>query len=54
MVAKQDYEQLIARTRSAMEWIDDPKRTREEVDKWYPKYIAMFNEITRIERIMRS
>jgi len=51
---EQQLKELIPQTRKAMIWLDDPKRTKEEVDKWYPKYIEMFNEITRIERIMRS
>jgi len=50
----QQYADLAPKLLKAMEWIDDPTRTKEEVNKWYPRYKIMFDEITRIERIIRS
>lgn len=44
------YEKLKQRVRGAMEWLDDPTRTREEIEAWYPRYKAMFDEVTRLER----
>lgn len=37
----------------AMNWLDDPKRTNEEIEKWYPKYKQMFDEMTVLEREIR-
>ena len=50
---KQQYADLSPKLLKAMAWIDSPDRTKEEVDRWYPRYKIMFDEITKLERIMR-
>jgi|GEM_PF-3221643 len=50
---EQQLKALIPQTRSAMIWLDDPKRTKEEVDKWYPRYKVMFDIATQLERTIR-
>ena len=38
----------------AMGWLDDPKRTKEEIEKWFPKYKQLFGEMTGLEREERN
>ena len=33
-------------------WLDSPGRTNEEIDKWLPKYIALFDEWKALERMI--
>ena len=37
----------------AMEWLDDPNRTKGEIEKWFPKYKQLFDEMTGLERGQR-
>jgi len=47
------YEELAIRVKNAMRWLDDPERTQDEIDKWFPNFKTMFDAITLMEREMR-
>ena len=53
VVMKPQYEELAQRVKKGMEWIDSPERTQGEIDKWFPTFIVMFDQITLMEREMR-
>jgi len=38
------YDELYSRVHKAIEWLDDPIRTNEEVEKWLSIYEKMFDE----------
>ncbi|KXG78265.1 hypothetical protein [Thermotalea metallivorans] len=40
---KQKYNALLKRYRNAEKWIDDPARTREEIEKYYGHYLQIIN-----------
>ena len=54
MTTQQQYDELYLRVHKAIEWLDDPKRSAEEVEKWLPRYIALFDEWKRLERMIRN
>ena len=37
-----------------MIWIDSPERTKTEIDQWFGAYKILFDEVTRLERLMRN
>ena len=53
VVMKPQYEELAQRVKKGMEWIDSPERTQGEIDKWFPKYKQLFDEMTGLEREKR-
>lgn len=48
------HEELCRRVMAAMIWIDSPERTKEEIEKWFPSFKKMFDELTKIERMIRN
>lgn len=54
MVVNLQYEELAQRLRIAMIWIDSPERTKTEIDQWFGAYKILFDEVTRLERLMRN
>ena len=53
MTTQQQYDQLKPKLLKAMEIMDSPERTPGEILAWYPKYKQMFDETTRLERMLR-
>lgn len=47
---QQQYEELSNRVHKAIEWLDSPGRTEEEIDKWLPRYEALFDEWKALEK----
>ena len=46
------YEKMKERVHKAIEYLDAPERTNAEIDKWLPKYIALFDEWKALERMI--
>lgn len=46
--------ELCRRVMAAMRWLDSPERTKEEIDEWLPTYKRLFNELTRLERMLNK
>ncbi|MBB6219021.1 hypothetical protein HNQ80_005199 [Anaerosolibacter carboniphilus] len=40
---KKKYNKLLRRYRNAERWIDDPERTKDEIDKHYGNFINIIN-----------
>lgn len=38
MGIKGEYNEYLSRYKKASRWIDDPKRTMEEIEKWLPEF----------------
>ena len=47
------HEELCKRVMSAMIWLDSPDRKKPEIEKWFPSFKIMFDELTKVEREMR-
>ena len=48
----QQCEILKQKVHKAIEYLDAPERTNAEIDKWLPKYIALFDEWKALERMI--
>jgi len=51
---QQEHDQLEAKVRNAMEWLDTPGRDKKEIDKWINNYKTMFDKLTQLERMRRN
>ena len=54
LVVNLQYEELAQRLRIAMIWIDSPERTKTEIAQRFGAYKILFDEVTRLERLMRN
>jgi len=44
---KQEYNKLLERERKAVKWLDDPKRTEAEQEKYIDDYIDILKKLNR-------
>ena len=44
---KQEYNKLLERERKATKWLDDPKRTEAEQEKYIDAYIDVLKKLNR-------
>ena len=50
VVIRPQYEELAQKLSGAMIWIDNPDRTKFEIDQWFNAYQRLFDEVTMLER----
>ena len=51
-VKQEIHEELAATMKRAREWMVGDARTNEELERWYPVYKKLVNEITQLEEEM--
>lgn len=51
---EEQYKKTGLRLMKAMEWLDGPERTKEEVNQWYPRYKQLFDQTTNLEKELRK
>lgn len=54
MTNKEQYEILRPKLLKALSWLDNTKRNKAEVEKWQSTVQEMFNQATKLERLMRN
>jgi hypothetical protein len=54
ITTQQQYNILYQKTLKGMQWLDSADRTDAEQEKWGPRIKVMFDETTRLERLMRN
>ena len=52
MTHKEEYEILKPKLLKAMSWLDNSKRSKSEVEKWQSTVQTMFDQATKLERLM--
>jgi thiamine kinase-like enzyme len=45
---KQQFNQLLQRCNKAEKFIDDPKRTEEELNKWMPEFLKIIAQLSAL------
>lgn len=51
-VKREIHNELTATMNRAREWMSSPFRSRDEVEKWYPAYEKLVNELAQLEKEM--
>ena len=51
---QQEYDELKPKVLAGMIWMDDDENSVEQKNKWFPEYKRRFDELTRLERLIRN
>jgi len=54
VVIQNQYDELLLRINDAMEWLDSPQRSLDEVERWFPEYEKLFWQMKKLEGMMKN
>jgi|GEM_PF-2767668 hypothetical protein len=54
MTLQQQYDELYQRVHKAIDWLDLPERTREEIEKWLPEYQKLYVRMMKAESELKN
>jgi len=54
MTLQQQYDSLYQHVHKAIDWLCSSERTLEEIEKWLPKYQALYAQMIKVEKELRK